>query len=173
LGQVAQDDQGKGAVSKVHHVTLTGLTPESTYHFRVHSGERVDDNAGRLYRMPTKATGMPPIPFPVYGQVKTADGQPATGALIRAWLVDGKGDLKPLSTVVDGYGYWSLNLPLQDCMGVELRLQVAGSRSGEAELLHPACGAQPVRMVVLAERDSVTVHLPLIMQGVGSRSKPR
>ncbi len=50
-GLAAHDDLGQGTVSQVHHVTLTGLTPETTYYFRVHSGETVDDSEGRSIRL--------------------------------------------------------------------------------------------------------------------------
>ena len=32
--------------------------------------------------------------------------------------------------VVDGWGYWSLNLPVQECEGATVRLEVAGHAGG-------------------------------------------
>jgi hypothetical protein len=180
LGQTAHDDQGEGAVSQAHHVTLTGLRPETTYFFRVHSGDgstalttgTVDDNGGALYQVNTKETGMPPVPYLAYGQVETADGQPAVGALVRAWLVDGEGNYsEPLSAVVDGWGYWNLNLPVDDCEGKQLRLEVSGQSHGEAELAQAACDVQPVPTVVLAGEGpppgeyGSEAYLPLIRRG--------
>jgi hypothetical protein len=163
------DDCGEGAVSSVHHVTLTNLIPETNYLFRVHSGETVDDSGGELHQVTTKATELPSAPFLAYGQVETASdgtsaGAPAVGALVRAWLVDGEGGRsQPLSAVVDGWGYWSLSLPLGDCTQMQLELQVFGVRGSEAELTGPACEVRPVPALVLSE-EGVGLYLPLIMR---------
>jgi hypothetical protein len=171
LSHTAHDDQGEGAVSQVHHVTLTGLRPETTYYFRIHSGQTVDDNDGALYQAMTKATEMPPMPYLAYGQVQTSDGQPAVGALVRAKLVDGAGNQsEPLSTVVDGWEYWSLSLPLEGCEGMRLKLEVLGREGSEAEMTVPACDVKPVATVVLADEglppreSAVEIHLPLILR---------
>ncbi len=94
---------------------------------------------------------MPPVPNLAYGQVLIPDGKPAVGALVRAWLVDeGGNESEPLSAVVDGYGYWSLNLPVQDCEGVQLKLEAIGQRGAAAEQVLPACEVRP----------AVTIKLP-------------
>jgi hypothetical protein len=163
------DDDGEGAVSSVHHVTLTGLTPETNYLFRVHSGEIVDDSDGDLHQVTTNATGMPPVPSLAYGQVETtSDGTsssaPAVGALVRARLVDGEGGRsQPLSALVDGWGYWSFSLPVGDCTQMQLELQVFGTRGSEAELAGPACELRPVPALVPSE-EGVGLCLPLIMR---------
>jgi hypothetical protein len=163
LGQTAYDDLGEGTVSQVHHVTLTGLTPETTYYFRVHSGESVDDNGGALYQVSTKETGIPPVPYRAYGQVETSDGQPAVGALVRARLVDGEEKTsEPLSALVDGYGYWALNLPVEACQGLEVRLQATGRQGGEASLTQPACEVKPAPAVRLMEEESLEIYLPVV-----------
>ena len=175
LGQTAHDDRGEGAVSQVHHITLTGLTPETTYYFRVHSGETVDNNGGDLYQLTTKATELPPVPFLAYGQVLTPDKKPAVGALVRAWLVDEAGnEAEALSALVDGDGYWSLNLssgmdlPVQECKGLQLRLEAVGLRGVEAELLQPACEVQPVATIELPAKsptgETMELYLPLILR---------
>jgi hypothetical protein len=51
--------------------------------------------------------------------------------------------------MVDTWGYWSLNLPLDDCAGMELLLEAIGVTGSEAELTHPACEVQPVPTIVL------------------------
>ncbi len=165
LGQTAHDDLGEGTVSQVHHVTLTRLTPETTYYFRVHSGETADDNDGALYKVTTKETGMPPVPYLAYGQVETADGQPAAGALVRVWLVD-KDDKssEPLSTLVDGYGYWSMSLPVDRCKDLDVRLQAIGRQGSEAELTQSACEVKPAPTVKLSEEGPLKIYLPLILR---------
>jgi hypothetical protein len=165
LGQRAHDDLDEGVVSQVHQVTLTRLEPETTYHFRIHSGETVDDNRGALYEVTTKKTGMPQIPFLAYGQVETSDGALAVGALVRARLVDTEGTpSEPLSALVDGYGYWSLSLPLPSCEGVQLKLQAIGQRGSETEVTQSACKVRPVPTVVLAEESPERAYLPLIVR---------
>ena len=167
----ADDDLGEGTVSQVHHVTLTGLTPETTYYFRVHSGlTTVDDNDGALYQVTTKETGMPPMPYLAYGQVETVDGAPeagvpAVGALVRMWLVDGDGKPSdPLSTLVDGYGYWSLNLPAAECESLELKLQAVGRRGSEAEQTQSACEVRPAAKLALAESGVAPIYLPILLR---------
>lgn len=171
LGQSAHDDLGEGAVSMVHHVTLTRLTPETTYYFRVHSGETMDDNSGTLYTATTKESHLPPVPYLAYGQVETTDGQPATGALVRVWLlnaghalsgVEGGEQSEPLSTLVDGYGYWSMSLPMDKCEDLEVKLEAIGPRGSQAELTQPACEVKPVPNLVLSEADMIPLYLPLI-----------
>jgi PKD repeat protein len=160
------DDLGEGTVSQVHHVTLTGLSPETTYYFRVHSGKILDDNDRALYKVTTKKTGMPPVPYLAYGQVETADGQPAEGALLRVWLVDAEnGTSEPLSTMVDGYGYWSLNLSVQECEGLQLRLLVFSRQGSEVEWTQPTCEVEPVPTVKLHGGHPIEVYLPTIVQG--------
>jgi hypothetical protein len=165
LGQTAHDDLSQGTVSQAHHVTLTGLTPETTYRFRLHSGETIDNNDGVLYQATTKVTQMPPMPYLAYGQVETADAQPAEGALLRVWLVDAEnGTSEPLSTMVDGYGYWSMSLPVDECADLELKLQVIGRRGSEAELTQLACEVQPAAKLFLAKADIAPVYLPVLLQ---------
>jgi hypothetical protein len=161
----------------VHEVTLTGLQPETTYYFRVHSGQAVDDNEGALYQVTTRATELPPAPFLAYGQVESAGGVPAVGTLVRAWLVDGRGnESEPLSALVDGWGYWSLNvssgmdvssglgLLAADCGDQRLLLEAMGPRGEAATLTWPACEAQPVTTMILTEATSAGAYLPIIVR---------
>ncbi len=170
LGQATHDDRGEGAISQVHHVTLTGLTPETTVHFRVHSGETVDDNGGAQYQVATNATTRPPVPYLAYGEMELSEGAPAVGSLVRAWIVDeGGNESKPLSTVVDGYGYWSLNLPVQDCEGVQLKLEAIGQRGTAVEQVLPACEVRPAVTIKLpaespAEDTTSEIYLPIILR---------
>ncbi len=109
---------------------------------------------------------MPPIPYLAYGQVETSDGQPAVGTLVRVWLLEAQHALsgaegdkspEPLSTLVDGHGYWSLNLssdmdlPAAKCEDLQLKLGAFGRRGSEAELIQPSCKVQPVAVLVLQE----------------------
>jgi hypothetical protein len=100
-----------------------------------------------------------------YGQVQTSDGMLAAGALVRAWLLDADGNpSEPLSTLVDGYGYWMLSLLLPDCSGVQIRLQAIGRKGSEVELQQPACETRPAPMLVLPEKGRADLYLPLVVQ---------
>ncbi len=170
-GLGAHDDLGEGTASRVHQVTLTGLAPETTYYFRVHSGEAVDDNDGALYQVTTRATELPPAPFLAYGQVETSEGAPAVATLVRAWLVDNAGDAsEPFLTLVDGYGYWSLNLPIEACEGLQLKLEAIGQRGSDVQLIQPACEVQPAVTIKLpaespTEETPMETYLPMILRG--------
>ena len=84
---------------------------------------------------------------------------------MRAWLLDAEGgESEPLSALVDGWGYWSLNLPLRDCADVRLQLKAFGPRGGEAELTLPACEVQPAPPLVLQEQNRPGVYLPLVLR---------
>ncbi len=164
LGQVAYDDRGEDVASRVHHVTLTRLTPDTTYYYRVHAGGAISPAEGEPYQATTLPTGVPPVPFLAYGQVKTSGGDPAEGALVRVRLLDaGGGQSEPLSKLVDSYGYWSLNLPLASCSGVQLQLAAFGAEGGVAELTHAACDLRPAPAMVLV--DGYEVAVTVVGQG--------
>ena len=71
---------------------------------------------------------------------------------------------EPLSALVDGWGYWSLNLSLRDCADVRLQLKVIGRRGSEAELTLSSCEVQPVPLLVIPEQNLPGVYLPLVMR---------
>ena len=65
--------------------------------------------------------------------------------------------------MVDSYGYWSLNLPLASCNGVQLQLAAFGADGGVAELTHAACDLRPAPAMVLA--DGYEVAVTVVGQG--------
>ncbi|MFC2037538.1 hypothetical protein ACFLYD_06190 [Chloroflexota bacterium] len=167
LGQVAYDDRGRGVASRVHQVTITGLQPEAIYYLRLHSGEVVDDRDGALYQVTTPATGELLLPLLAYGPVETASGEPAVGALVRAWLLDADGaPLAARSALVDGWGTWNLSLSLADCAGAQLALEAAGPEGHVRRLTLPACEARPAPLLVLGEErlDLLPLYLPLVQR---------
>jgi hypothetical protein len=142
------------------HVWVTGLQPETTYHFRVHSGEQVDDNHGALYPVTTRATELPDMPFLAFSPVQAPDGGAVVGAVVRSWLVDGQGQRsEPLSAVVDGYGYWNLSMPLPDCVGRLLEVSVYGPTGEQTSVWLPACDAGPAPVVTLPGEGMLSVDL--------------
>ncbi|MBC8422391.1 MAG: fibronectin type III domain-containing protein, partial [Chloroflexi bacterium] len=116
LSQIAHDDRGAGTSDDTHYVTLTGLTPNTSYYFDVVSDGTTDDNGGAHYSVATGPTLSLPSSDTVYGQVFKADGTtPAEGAIVYIELFDNNGTGSSgqaafLSALVEGSGYWFTNL---------------------------------------------------------------
>ena len=90
LGQTAHDDLGEGTVSQVHHVTLTGLTPETTYYFRVHSEQtQSTTTAGRCTRSPPRRPACRRSPTWPMGRSRRR--RPAGGGRAGAGVAGGQG----------------------------------------------------------------------------------
>ena len=116
LDQTAYDDRGAKAIGQSHHVTLQGLSPQTTYYFEVVSGAAVDDKRGSGYRVTTGPTLGLPASDSIYGQVFKEDGlTPAEGAIVYVTLRDADGAGSPgeaeaISALVDAGGWWHANL---------------------------------------------------------------
>ena len=83
----------------------------------------------------------------------------------RRLVVDEEGgESEPFSTLVDGWGYWSLNLPVEDCDRVQLKLEVVGRQGGESELVQSACDVRPVATIVLMQGGAVEIFIPMILR---------
>ncbi|KPA15188.1 secreted protein containing Cysteine, histidine-dependent amidohydrolase/peptidase domain protein [Candidatus Magnetomorum sp. HK-1] len=50
---IAEDDRGNNFKDDIHHVTLTALSPESTYLIEIISGDEKDNNNGKYYQQST------------------------------------------------------------------------------------------------------------------------
>ena len=116
LDQAAYDDRGAKAIGESHHVTLQGLSPQTTYYFEVVSGATVDDHEGSCYQVTTGRTLGLPASDSIYGQVFESDGvTPAEGAIVYITLRDADGTGSPgearvMSALVGGDGWWQANL---------------------------------------------------------------
>ena len=131
----------------------------------------VEDLVGPRGRTALVYTSRSAVYLAVLVPSKTADDQPAVGALGRVWLANeghvlsgakaGKAS-EPLSTLVDGYGYWSMNLPVAACDDLTLKLQAIGRRGSEAELIQSASEIRPAPTVMLSEEGPISIYLPLI-----------
>ena len=116
LEQTAYDDRGAKAIGQSHHVTLQGLSPETTYYFEVVSGATVDDHKGHCYQVTTGPTLELPASDSIYGRVFESDGvTPAEGAIVYVTLRDADGVGSPgeaevMSALVDADGWWQANL---------------------------------------------------------------
>lgn len=111
----AADIRGAGVRDDTHFVTLTGLTPNTTYYFAVLSGAAQADNEGAFYRLRTGPTLSLPVTDTAFGRVLKPNGGPAAGALIFLTLQDANGQgssgrSAPLAALTDASGYWSANL---------------------------------------------------------------
>jgi hypothetical protein len=164
LGQSAYDDRGNGMTAPLHHVTLSGLTPQTSYYFRVHSGNTVVGQGNQPFAVTTLAVTTPGTPVTAYGQVQYGNGSPATGAMLIARLLDGSGTpSEPLSVLVDGYGYWVLSLPEVDCGSTDVRLRATSPAGEVIELTHLACQCQPAPTIEFtAPPANRSLYLPLI-----------
>ena len=116
LDQTAYDDRGVETSDDTHYVTLTSLTPETTYYFDVISGSTTDDNNGDHYSVTTGPTSDLPSSDTIYGQVFQEGGAtPAEGSVVYITLFDHDGSGSPdeaalLSALVESSGYWYTNL---------------------------------------------------------------
>ncbi|NOX61185.1 MAG: hypothetical protein GXP42_04460 [Chloroflexi bacterium] len=162
LDRVAHDDRGEEIVSTLHHVSVTGLAPQTPYYFRIHSGDNVFDDNGQPWQVTTKAVQPPGTPNTVFGKVLYEDESPASGALVRAWLVDKEGEpSEPMSTLVDDFGYWVLNLSVDRCEDWTLRLNALNEDGTEAEADYPACQQDAPPVLYLASR-AFDLYLPML-----------
>jgi len=161
LDGIAHDDRGAGTVATLHSATVAGLAPETVYAFRVQSGESTADRGGAPYQVTTAAAVTPTVPLIAYGQALDAAGLPAVGALVRAQIA---GAAEPLSALTDGWGYWSLSLPVDDCAGQTLLLDAFGPDGTIASATQPACAVQPAPPMTLRLREQKPIYLPLVVR---------
>lgn len=112
VDKIAYDDRGSNTISTVHHVTVTGISPQTTYYYNIVSGDTTVENF-------EITTGTPMIPTGsdlVYGKVFQADSETlAKDTIVYLTLQDydnkGSEDESALySTLVDSGGYWHVNL---------------------------------------------------------------
>lgn len=100
---------GETGSFKVHHVTVRGLNPQTTYSFEVGSGsgQSLYDNNGQPYQVTTGTTlGTPEGSDTIFGKIVTPAQTPADGALVYVRLPGGA----PLSSLVKSSGSWAVSL---------------------------------------------------------------
>lgn len=113
LNSQASDDRDQlsGNVGKyqLHHITVRGLQPNTTYYYVLGTGSRAEfDNDGEPFNTKTgsKLTQSPPEARTVYGSVSTAGGTPAEGSIVYL-TADGVGEM---SSMVKSSGSWAIPL---------------------------------------------------------------
>jgi len=112
LKQTATDDRDSltGSISEytLHHVTVRGLQPNTTYYYVLGTGNgALFDNTGTPFKLITaRKTGSPPAARTIYGSVTTESGAPAEGAIVYV-AIDGAGEM---SSLVKNSGGWAVPL---------------------------------------------------------------
>jgi len=109
---IADDREQRSGTSislKTHYVTVSGLQPNTKYYFKIGSGSEKNlyDNNGRPYEITTAPSlGASPPPQLANGNILTATGSPASGAIIYLTL----SGATPLSALVANDGSWVVDL---------------------------------------------------------------
>lgn len=112
LKQTATDDRDSltGSIGeyKLHHITVRGLQPNTTYYYVLGTGNgALFDNNGSPFKIITaRKTGSPPAARTIYGSVTTESGAPAEGAVVYL-AIDGAGEM---SSLVKNSGGWAVPL---------------------------------------------------------------
>lgn len=109
MGVDDRDSAGSSGKYLTHHVTVSELQPETSYAFRILSGEQKTrfDNNGAPYSLTTGPTiAVTPVAVSFYGQVETEAGQPSGGAIIYI-TVPGAA---PISVLTKASGSYSTSL---------------------------------------------------------------
>lgn len=103
-------DQLQGNVGEypLHHVTLTGLDPETEYYFLIGTakGALFDNNGEKFSVKTTKRSSNAPNAKTIYGSVTDQNGAPAKGSIVYVQL-DQAGEM---SQLVQDSGSWAIPL---------------------------------------------------------------
>lgn len=176
-------DQFSGNVGQfnTHQITLHDLKPDTTYFFTLgtSAGSKYD-NSGAPYSMKTtKKTGTVPIAKTIYGTVNSADGTPASGALVYVTL---PGSFQ-LSTLTKDSGSWAI--PLANARSVEsgqyravegteqLEIVAQGSTAATVSSVSvTVADAQPVKTITLGQSQSSTGDNAALIGDAGSKVTP-
>ena len=164
LGTIVADS----VTDDVHHITLTGLAPDTTYYYDIISGTTTNDNSGQHYTFKTsKPLANPPADSDlVYGQVFKADGiTPAKGVVVYMMLQDkdklgSNGESALASIRTDDNGYWFTNLVnlrtadnatvfTYSSSGDNLFLQVDGGGDGSINKVIDTANDSPAASITL------------------------
>ena len=131
----------------------------------MHARESAADESGTAFQVTTAAPVTPTVPLLAYGQVLDSAGQPAVGALVRAQISGGASTVsEPLSALADGWGYWTLSLPVEDCTDRTLFVEALGPDGTAARVEQPACAVQPAPALTLGPEVRRPVYLPMVMR---------
>lgn len=135
-------DQLSGSVGsyKLHHITVRGLSPNTTYYYVLGTGSRATfDNNGSPFSVTTaQRGGTPSAAETAYGNVLAPDGSPAEGAIVYA-TISGVG---PLSSLVKASGSWAIPL--------------ANARTTDGSAYAEISDNQPIQLLVQGTQANLT-----------------
>lgn len=103
-------DQLSGTIGSygMHHITVRGLQPNTTYYYMIGTGSNVTfDNEGQPFTITTaKRNGAPSAAKTAYGNVLNETSTPADGAVVYV-TIEGVGEM---SSLVKNSGSWAVPL---------------------------------------------------------------
>lgn len=162
-------DQLSGTVGnyKLHHITLRGLKPSTTYYYVLGTGSGASfDNNGAPFTVQTAARGgAPSAAKTAYGNVLDETGNPSNGSIVYASL-PGVGEM---SSLVKSSGSWAIPLAnarkadgsgyatIEDTDNMTLFVQ-GTTPSQTSELSVTVANSQPVADITLGQNGSAAAE---------------
>lgn len=164
-------DQLSGSVGTftLHHITIKGLQPDTSYFFALGTGSRAQfDNGGTPFTVKTaqRVGTPPPVAKTIYGNILNESGGPAEGSIVFV-SVDGIGEM---SALVKGSGSWAV--PLSNARTTDgssyaqitddttLSLMVQGPTAAQtSQVTVSVADAQPVPAITLGQ-NTIQVATP-------------
>ena len=159
-------DQLSGTVDKynVHHITVRGLEPNSTYYYTLGTGSGNFDNNGQPFTIKTaQRAGVPSAAKTIYGSVVSPSGSPAEGVVVYV-KAEGVGEM---SSLVKSSGSWAI--PLSNARMADgstyaqitddsiLTIFVQGATASlTSEITTITANAQPVDNITLGQSQNLT-----------------
>lgn len=157
------NDQLSGTVGQhqVHHITVRGLKPGTTYFYTLGTGSRgTFDNNGTPFQVVTaKRGGAPSAAKTAYGSVVTQAGIPAEGSIVYV-AIDGIGEM---SSLVKSSNSWAI--PLSNARTADgssyaavsdsdiMSVKVQGASAAQVtEFTIPVSDSQPVPTITLGQQ---------------------
>lgn len=130
----------------LHHITLTGLSPDSQYFFKIYNGIW----QSRIYKVRTLPTNrINNLPNPVYGHVSLSDHQtPAVGVVVYLILSENKRNLT-LSTLTNSKGNYSLDFNTSEFKNPKMQIFVEAGRRGNIKAAISKTKMNPIPDIVL------------------------
>lgn len=158
-------DQLSGSVGSftLHHVTVRGLQPNTTYHYTLGTGSQAQfDNQGAPFTVKTsQRAGTPSAAKTIYGNVLNESGGPAEGSIVYV-MIDGVGEM---SSLVRGSGSWAI--PLSNARAADgsgyaeitddaaLTITVQGPKATQtAQITSTVAAAQPVEAIAFGDNET-------------------
>lgn len=174
-------DQLSGTVGKysLHHITVRGLDPATTYYFTLGTASTADfDNNGSPFTVTTaKRGGTPSAAKTSYGSVVTSSGTPAEGSVVYV-TINGVGEL---SSLVKNSGSWAVPLSnartsdganyakIEDTDSMGLMVQ-GPSAAQTSQLTVTVKDSQPVAAITLGQNGAAVAAKMTDDSGTGGQS---